>query len=103
MFRPNTTFNLKVFVPSFIFMLLIGFLGMTVPGKMKETLDVVQKFTFNNFSWFYVLAASLFLGLLLALVFGRLGDIRLGADDEDPEYPFFSWVAMLFAAGMGLV
>ncbi|NOL49862.1 BCCT family transporter [Pelistega europaea] len=98
----KTTFNMKVFVPSFIVMIIIGALGMLVPEKMKATLDIAQKFAFNNFSWLYVLAASLFLGFLLALIFSRLGDIRLGADDEDPEYPFFSWVAMLFAAGMGV-
>ncbi|WP_159990932.1 BCCT family transporter [Pelistega ratti] len=98
----KTTFNLKVFIPSFIFMVIIGTLGMIVPKKMKTTLDIAQAFTFNHFSWFYILAVSLFLAFLIALVCSRLGDIRLGADDEDPEYPFFSWLAMLFAAGMGV-
>lgn len=98
----KTTFNLRVFIPSFIVVIIIGAFGMLVPDKMKATLDVAQQFTFTHFSWFYVLATSLFLGFLIVLVFSRLGDIRLGADDEDPEYPFFSWVAMLFAAGMGV-
>lgn len=98
----KTTFNLKVFIPSFIFMIIIGALGMLVPEKMKATLDVAQQFTFSHFSWFYILAVSLFLAFLIVLIFSSLGDIRLGADDEDPEYPFFSWVAMLFAAGMGV-
>lgn len=32
----------------------------------------------------------------------QIRDIRLGDDDEEPEYPFLSWIAMLFAAGMGI-
>lgn len=38
----------------------------------------------------------------MLLCSSRLGDVRLGADNEEPEYPFLSWVAMLFAAGMGI-
>ncbi len=30
------------------------------------------------------------------------GNIKLGADDDEPEFPTVSWLAMLFAAGMGV-
>lgn len=32
----------------------------------------------------------------------RLGRIKLGTDDEEPEFGMFSWVAMMFGAGIGV-
>lgn len=32
----------------------------------------------------------------------RLGRIKLGTDDEEPEFGWFSWVAMMFGAGIGV-
>ena len=45
---------------------------------------------------------SFFLIFLLVLAFSKIGTIRLGADNSVPQYSFFSWIAMLFAAGMGI-
>lgn len=39
---------------------------------------------------------------VLWLVSSRYGKIRLGKPDERPEYSRFAWLAMLFAAGMGM-
>jgi choline/glycine/proline betaine transport protein len=35
-------------------------------------------------------------------MFSRHGSIRLGPDDEEPEFSLLSWFAMLFSAGMGI-
>jgi choline/glycine/proline betaine transport protein len=35
-------------------------------------------------------------------MFSKYGKIRLGNNDSKPEYSFFSWISMLFAAGMGI-
>ncbi len=39
---------------------------------------------------------------MLFVGFSRYGRIPLGRDDEEPEYSMFSWISMLFAAGMGI-
>ena len=31
-----------------------------------------------------------------------MGHIRLGKDDEEPEFSFVSWISMLFSGGMGV-
>lgn len=72
------------------------------PQHAQGTLNVVKQQIFSHFSWFYVLAVSIFIVFLVLLCTSRLGDIRLGSDNEEPEYPFLSWIAMLFAAGMGI-
>lgn len=56
-----------------------------------------------NFSWFYVMAMTGFLVLSIYLLFSRYGNIRLSADNhEKPDFPYLSWLAMLFSAGMGI-
>jgi len=42
------------------------------------------------------------LGFLVILSVSSLGNIKLGNDEEEPEFGFLSWLAMLFAAGMGV-
>lgn len=60
-------------------------------------------FTFAYFGWFYVLAVSGLLGFLLWIAISRYGNVRLGPDDEGPEYKTVTWFAMLFAAGIGTI
>ena len=56
----------------------------------------------ENFSWLFgALAISVTL-FMLVVGYGRTGGIRLGADDEAPEFSTTSWISMLFAAGLGI-
>ncbi|WP_163575898.1 BCCT family transporter [Halomonas faecis] len=52
--------------------------------------------------WYYVLLVAFLLLFMVWLGMGRYKNVRLGGDFEQPEFTFFSWVAMLFAAGTGV-
>src|SRR5699024_5657260 len=39
---------------------------------------------------------------VIYLAFSKYGNIKLGKDDDEPEYSRISWFAMLFSAGMGI-
>lgn len=54
------------------------------------------------FTWYYVLIAALFLFFNAWLACSRFGRIRLGRQDERPEFGYFSWFAMVFSAGQGI-
>ena len=56
----------------------------------------------GNTGWFFTALSTATVVFMLLVGFGRTGRIPLGMDDEKPEYSFFSWLAMLFAAGMGI-
>ena len=43
-----------------------------------------------NLYWFYMIVTSLFLGFCIWLAFSRYGKIRLGKDDERPEFGRFA-------------
>ena len=56
----------------------------------------------RNFGWAYLWVV---LGLVVhgvVLAFSRYGNLKLGAEDEEPEFSIGAWFAMLFAAGMGI-
>lgn len=65
-------------------------------------MNIAQKFFMEKFGWFYQIVATFFLLFALILIFSRYGKIRLGKDDEKPEFSKPSWFAMLFSAGMGI-
>lgn len=47
-------------------------------------------------------AGNIFLIFCIGLVFSPFGKIRIGGEDAKPEHSNISWIAMLFAAGMGI-
>jgi glycine betaine transporter len=63
---------------------------------------VLFNFLVPNFGWVFILATFGFLVFSLYLAFSRYGRIRLGGEDEQPEFRTVSWVAMMFSAGMGI-
>lgn len=78
---------------------------MIAPKISKTVFDTMQSSVINSFSWYYVLIAAFFVAFALWLGFSRFGDIKLGKDDDKPEFSMISWISFLFAAGMeiGLV
>jgi glycine betaine transporter len=64
--------------------------------------DVLWSFLVPNFGWVFILASFGFLAFSLYLAFSRYGKVRLGGQDERPEFSTVSWVAMMFSAGMGI-
>ncbi|WP_244301026.1 BCCT family transporter [Leucobacter insecticola] len=56
----------------------------------------------TNFGWLFGALAITVTLFMLVVGYGRTGGIRLGADDEKPEFSTGSWISMLFAAGLGI-
>ncbi len=57
---------------------------------------------FTSRAWFIMLAVSFILITSIWLALSRYGAIKLGQDDDEPEFSTVSWISMLFAAGMGV-
>ncbi len=68
----------------------------------KEALDGLKWDIIGTFDVLFMWAANIFVVFCLALIFSPWGSIRLGGDAAAPEYSRLSWLAMLFAAGMGI-
>ncbi len=83
-----------------IALLLVTTLAM--PGTADAAFKAAQSWAIDTFGWFYISAVAAFLVVVLALGFGPAGKLKLGPDDAEPDFPYLSWLAMLFAAGMGI-
>ncbi|WP_237200325.1 BCCT family transporter [Rothia nasimurium] len=92
----------KVFVPAAVIMAIFIGLTLAFPTKTKALFDALQADVINYFGWYYVAIVAFFVIFALYLGFSRMGDIKLGEDDDEPAYPFMTWFAFLFAAGMGI-
>ena len=100
--RLKFTFDKGVTIPSLIFIVGICLFSVLFPLEIKAVLDLVKNFIFVNFNWVYVWCVTVFVIFLVFLMFSKYGKIRLGTNDNKPEHSFFSWISMLFAAGMGI-
>lgn len=76
--------------------------GFAAPQSISEAGSASLGWVMENFGWLFSLLAIVTIAFMLVLGYGRTGGVRLGADDEEPEFSTVSWIAMLFSAGMGI-
>ncbi|MDX5475266.1 MAG: BCCT family transporter [Bacillaceae bacterium] len=91
-----------VFWFSAIVVAILVVIGAVAPNVFGEISGRALDFTTYAFGWFYLLAVLFFVLFCLILAFTRYGRIRLGKDEDRPEFPFFTWIGMLFSAGFGV-
>jgi len=84
--------------------LIVTFVMATAwaPRRALLLFDRLQTAIAANFAWLYIVAMSGFLVFALFLCVSRFGSVRLGRDDEKPEFHTLTWFSMLFSAGMGI-
>ena len=67
-----------------------------------HAIGVFRTFVTRNFTWYFVVLATLALFFCIYMAVGRRGSIVLGGEDAKPEYGRFAWYSMLFACGQGI-
>ncbi len=84
--------------------LIIGFVVIcgVLADKAGALFTEVSGDILHRFKWFYLAMATGVLIFLIYLMMSRFGTIKLGRDDEQPEFGLGSWLSMLFSAGMGI-
>ncbi|TKB48835.1 BCCT family transporter [Ferrimonas sediminicola] len=75
---------------------------VTDAATAKAALDGIKWKIINNFDGLFIWSGNIFVIFCLALVFSPYGKIRLGGESAEADFSFLSWLAMLFAAGMGI-
>ena len=84
--------------------LIVAFVlwGILSPESVGTVAGIAFNWSMENMGWLLNLAMGVGLFVMLYIAFGRYGKIKLGKDDEQPEFSRFSWVAMMFGAGLGV-
>ncbi|WP_275003006.1 BCCT family transporter [Promicromonospora iranensis] len=76
--------------------------GATAPRSLATASSTGLAWVSGSFGWLFGLLTCTVFAFMMWLGFGRYRNIRLGQDDEQPEFSTGSWLAMLFSAGIGI-
>ena len=87
--------------------IIAAFIALTIFGPqfgvpITEGYNWLFGFIGDTFGWFYLLVVNVFIVVLLYFAFSKYGNIKIGGVEAEKEFSDFSWMAMLFSAGMGI-
>lgn len=85
-------------------LLVLSFIiwGVTNPDSVADVSASMYDWAMNNVGWLLNIVMLMGMPVMIYLGFSRFGNIKLGKDNEEPEFSRFSWIAMMFAAGLGV-
>ena len=81
---------------------LIVLWGLISPASLGTTFDTALGMATRNFGWLYLWVVLGLVVLAIFLALSRYGDLKLGSEDDEPDFSLPAWFSMLFAAGMGI-
>lgn len=77
--------------------------AVAFPEQAGGVLGGLNTFILANFASWYIYVMAFFVLVCLALaIWPAAGKLKLGHDDETPEFDNFSWFSMMFGAGIGV-
>jgi choline/glycine/proline betaine transport protein len=94
--------NWQVLLVSSAVILAFSAWTILVPAHARTAMLAAVNWIASSLGWYYVLTMTLVIGFVLWVAFSKEGDVRLGPDHSRPQYGLGTWVAMLFAAGVGI-
>ena len=101
-----TPFGLDIHNPVFLIsgltVVAFVFLTLAFQNDVEPLFTALRNFLTGNLAWFFLGSANIFVVLCLVLIVTPLGSVRLGGRAAVPDYSYFGWFSMLFAAGMGI-
>src|SRR5690625_7632826 len=89
-------FTIVLYISAFLVTLFVLW-GFFSPSSLNIAAGNALGWMINTFGWFYMLITAFFVLFIIALAISPLGKIRLGKQDDEPEFSWFSWIGMLFA------
>lgn len=96
-FTKDVTITSKILVGALILW------AIAFPSQAAAVLGSLNSIITATFSYWYVYAMAFFVILCFALaLWPTAGRLRLGTDEDKPEFSNFSWFSMMFGAGIGI-
>lgn len=100
----NPWLNIRkpVFIPAVIIVVALMAFTLANASRAEEVFGSINEVVTQSLGWWYILIVTGFVIFAFYCMFTRIGTLRLGRDDEQPEFGLIPWFAMLFSAGMGI-
>ena len=94
--------NWGIVIPLAVVVAAVVGWGLAAPDSFSNFADTAFGWVIDNLGWAFVLGGTIFVAFVIVIALSNFGTIRLGTADERPEFKTTSWIAMMFAAGMGI-
>ena len=91
-----------VFVISSLMIIAFVVVTLAFQDSLGPAFDDLRNWLTATLDWFFLIAGDIFVLVCLGIIVSPLGKVRLGGRDATPDFSYFGWFAMLFAAGMGI-
>lgn len=99
-------FGLDIHNPVFVIssVVIAGFVLIALANQeaSAEFFGWLRPWLTSTFDWFLVLSVDAITLFCLALIVLPVGSVRIGGKDAKPDYSYAGWIAMMFAAGIGI-
>ncbi|AWK84086.1 BCCT family transporter [Photobacterium damselae] len=92
----------RVFAISGMFIILFVVFTLLFREQVEPFFSGLRNWLTSNMDWFFLSAGNIFVLVCLGLIVTPLGRVRIGGTEATPDYSYAGWLAMLFAAGMGI-
>ncbi|MGF1723935.1 BCCT family transporter [Photobacterium nomapromontoriensis] len=92
----------RVFAISGLFIVLFVIVTLSFGQYVEPFFSGLRNWLASNMDWFFLSAGNIFVVVCLGLIVTPLGRVRIGGTEATPDYSYMGWLAMLFAAGMGI-
>ncbi|MCQ9327681.1 choline BCCT transporter BetT [Neisseria dentiae] len=94
--------NKTVFLASSVISISLILFTILFPELGEAVLGSSLRWVSDHFGWYYMLVVAAYSVFAVFVGLSRYGDIKLGKDQDKPDFPFLTWAAMLFSAGIGI-
>ncbi|HCM1414569.1 TPA: BCCT family transporter [Vibrio parahaemolyticus] len=92
----------RVFAISGMAIVLFVVATLTFRQQVEPFFAGLRAWLVSNLDWFFLASGNVFVIVCLVLIVTPLGRVRIGGTESTPDYSYAGWLAMLFAAGMGI-
>ncbi|EHR1004211.1 BCCT family transporter [Vibrio parahaemolyticus] len=92
----------RVFAISGMAIVLFVVATLTFRQQVEPFFAGLRAWLVSNLDWFFLASGNVFVIVCLVLIVAPLGRVRIGGTEATPDYSYAGWLAMLFAAGMGI-
>lgn len=92
----------RVFAVSGLAIVIFVFATLIFRDQVEPLFVHLRAWLTSHLDWFFLLSGDFFVIVCIGLAISPLGRVRIGGTHATPDYSYASWLAMLFAAGMGI-
>lgn len=92
----------KIFYPLIIILAAVLAFIIADHKTFMSIFDAINSWLIFNLAWLFQLVTFVCICFGFWLAFSKYGKLKLGKENESPEFSTMAWVSMMFSAGFGI-